>query len=155
MIDEGEYPHQVEAAGVTLHWVNDAEHLFAALAAQTGGWVAVGFAPQARMQGANFVFGYVQNGQVTIEDMHGVRPAGTGSHPPDEQLGGRNDVVEYGGREEGGLTVVEFKIPLDSGDQYDKPLRPGSSYRIILAVGSSDDFESYHAARDYAEITID
>lgn len=154
-ISEGEYAHQVEAAGVTLHWVNDGEHLYAALAAQTSGWVSVGFDPETGMQGANFVFGYVAGGQTIIEDMFGTRPSGPGSHPPDEQLGGKNDVLEFGGREEGGVTVIEFKVPLDSGDEYDKSLRPGSSYSIILAMGSSDDLQSYHSARGYAEITLD
>jgi hypothetical protein len=154
-IGEDEYAHQVEAAGVTLHWVNDGEYLYAALAAQTSGWVAVGFDPETKMQGANFIFGYVAGGQTTIEDMFGIRPFGPGSHPPDEQLGGGNDVLEFGGREEEGVTVIEFKMPLDSGDQYDKSLQPGSSYSVILATGSSDNPQLYHSARDYAEISID
>jgi hypothetical protein len=155
VISQGEYPHTVEAAGVTFHWVNDGENLYAAMAAETGGWVAVGFDPQSRMQGANYVFGYVQDGGTFIQDMFGTRPTGPGSHPPDEELGGTNDVLEYAGREEGGVTVVEFKIPLDSGDEYDKPLSAGASYSIILAWGSQDDFGAPHSARGSAEITLD
>ncbi len=155
VIGEGEYAHQVDAAGVTFHWSNDAEYLYGALSAQTVGWVAVAFDPEARMQGASFVFGYVEGGQTFIEDMYGIRPAGPGSHPPDEQLGGSHDIPEYGGLEEGGVTVIEFKMSLDSGDQYDKPLMPGSSYTVLLAVGSSDDPNSYHTARDYGEIALD
>jgi hypothetical protein len=155
VIGEGEYAHETEAAGVTLRWTNDDESLYAALEAQTEGWVAVGFDPEDRMKGANFIFGYVTGGQVSIEDMFGVRPFGPGAHPSDEQLGGQNHVAEFGGLEEGGRTVVEFKIPLDSGDQYDKPLRAGSTYTILLALGSSDSIEMYHAERDYSEVTID
>ena len=154
-IDEGEYAHAIEAAGVTFHWMNDAEHLYVALAADTGGWISVGFDPEGKMQGANFILGYVQDGQTFIQDMFGTKPAGPGSHPSDEDLGGSNDVLEYGGQEKGSLTVIEFKIPLDSGDRYDKPLRSGASYDLILAVGSSDDFDSYHAARDYGKMTLD
>ena len=155
VIGEGEYAHQVEAAGVTFYWSNDAEYLYGALSAQTSGWVSVGFDPESRMQGANYILGYVQGGQTVIEDMYGTRPSGPGSHPADVELGGRNDILEYGGREEGGVTAIEFKIPLDSGDEYDKPLRPGMSYGIILAMGPSDDLQSYHSARGYAEITLD
>ena len=155
VIGEGEYAHQVETAKVTLYWVNDGEYLYAAVVGQTSGWVACGFDPETKMQGANFVFGYVAGGQTTIEDMFGIRPIGPGSHPPDVQLGGKNDVLEFGGREEGGVTVIEFKMPLDSGDPYDKRLQPGSSYKVILAIGSKDDLQSYHSARDYAEISID
>jgi hypothetical protein len=155
VIGEGEYAHETEAAGVTLRWANDDEYLYAALEAQTEGWVAVGFDPEDRMKGANFIFGYVSGGQTSIHDMFGTRPFGPGSHPSDEQLGGQNHVAAFGGIEEGGRTIVEFKIPLDSGDEYDKPLRAGSTYPILLAVGSSDSIEMYHAGRDYSEVAID
>jgi hypothetical protein len=155
VIDEGEYPHTVEAAGVVFHWANDDENLYAAMAAETGGWVAVGFDPEMRMQGANYVVGYVKDGEAFIQDMFGVKPAGLGSHPADVELGGSDDVLEYGGQEEGGRTVIEFKIPLDSGDPYDKPLSPGERYDLITAMGSGDDFDSLHIARGYGEITID
>ena len=154
-IAEGEYAHETEAAGVTLHWANDAEYLYGALEAQTEGWIAVGFDPENQMQGANFVFGYVADGVPTISDMFGVRPFGPGAHPADEQMGGQSNVVAVGGSQEDGRTVLEFQIPLDSGDEYDKPLQAGFSYPILLAVGSSDDFTMYHDARDYSEIQID
>jgi hypothetical protein len=155
VIGEGEYAHQIEQAGVTFHWANDAEVLYGALSAQTGGWVSIAFDPEARMQGANYVFGYVQDGQTLIEDMYGTQPAGPSSHPPDEQLGGSNDILEYGGLEEAGVTVIEFSIPLDSGDEYDKPLQPGSSYKVLLAWGAGDDLESYHGGRGAGEIVLD
>jgi hypothetical protein len=155
LIGDGEYLHTVEAAGVEFHWTNDDEILYAALTAQTTGWVSVGFDPEARMQGANFIFGYVQDGTPFVQDMFGVRPVGQGSHPPDEELGGTDDVLEYGGQEQGDLTIIEFRIPLDSGDQYDKPLSSGMTYSIILAVGLGDDFDSYHTAHGYSEIVLD
>lgn len=154
-IGEGEYRHTTEAAGVTFHWTNDAEYLYAALSAETTGWVAVGFDPENRMQGANYIYGYVTNGTAFVEDMFGVSPAGPGSHPADEDLGGENNVMEYAGSEEGGVTVIEFKIPIDSGDEYDKPLVPGETYRIVLAVGAVDDLNSYHTGRGTSEITLD
>ena len=155
VIDEGEYPHVVEAAGVTFHWANDDQNLYAAMAAETSGWVSVGFDPEVRMQGANYVLGYVEDGEAFIQDMFGVKPAGMGSHPPDVELGGSDDILAYAGREESGVTVIEFKIPLDSGDEYDKPLSPGESYDLITAVGSGDDFDSIHVARGRGRITLD
>jgi hypothetical protein len=155
VVGEGEYTHIAEAAGVTLHWTNDTQFFYGALEAATSGWIAVGFDPEVRMKGANFVFGYVQGGQTFIEDMFGVQEFGPGAHPTDEELGGTKDIVEFGGQEDGGRTVIEFKIPLDSGDAYDKPLASGSTYTVILAVGSSDDFQEYHANRDYTEVSID
>jgi hypothetical protein len=155
MVAEGEYAHQAESAGVTLYWSNDAEHLYAALSAQTTGWVAVALDPEQAMLGANYILGYVQDGELYLKDMYGTKPRGQDSHPPDEQLGGSNDILEAAGREEAGTTVIEFKIPLDSGDQYDKVLLPGESYTALLAVGGTDDLQSYHTARGGAQITLD
>jgi hypothetical protein len=155
LVAAGEYPHQTETSGVTMYWASDDGFLYAALEAETQGWVAVGFDPQNRMEGANFVFGYVKDGVPHVEDMFGTKPAGLGSHPPDEELGGSNDILEYGGVEMGGVTVIEFKIPLDSGDAYDRPLSAGATYRVLLARGSGDDLTSVHTARGYSEITLD
>jgi len=88
-------------------------------------------------------------------DMFGLKPSGLGSYPPDEELGGSNDIVEYAGREEGGLTVIEFKIPLQSGDRYDKPLRSVGSYDLIAAMGRGDDFACGHVFRGYGRMVID
>lgn len=155
VIGEGEYANTVEAGGVQFSWSTDAEFLYGALSAQATGWVAVGFDPQNKMQGANYIFGYVKDGQTFVEDMFGTRPIGANSHPPDTDLGGRNDIVESGGSEAGGVTVIEFKIPLDSGDTNDKPLRAGSSYKVILAWSNRDDFTSIHGGYGSAEINID
>lgn len=155
LIGEGEYSHMAESAGVEFHWSNDDSYLYAAMAAGTSGWVAVGFDPEDRMQGANFIFGYVKDEEAFIQDMFGVRPSGPSAHPPDEKLGGTNDILEYVGQEEDGLTIIEFKIPLDSGDEYDKPLRSGESYGLILAVGPSDDFTAKHFSQGYGQIVID
>jgi hypothetical protein len=155
LIGDGEYPHTVEAAGIAFHWTNDDENLYAAVAAETNGWVSVGIDPETKMKGANFVFGYVKDGTAFVQDMFGTKPTGRASHPPDEELGGGDDVLEYAGREEGNVTTIEFKIPLDSGDQYDKPLSPGTTYAIILAIGPRDDLDARHVAEGYGEITLD
>ena len=99
--------------------------------------------------------GYVKDGEALIQDMFGVKPVGMGSHPPDVELGGSDDILDYAGREEGGVTVIELKIPLDSGDEYDKPLSPGAGYDLITAIGSGDDFDSIHIARGRGNITLD
>lgn len=154
VVEPGEYANQAESAGVTFFWTNDGEFLYGAVSAATGGWVAVGFDPENKMQGANYVFGYVADGQTVIEDMYGTKPIGPGSHPPDTDLGGSNDIGAFAGKEEGGTTTIEFQIPLDSGDSYDKPLASGE-HKILLALGSGDDLSSMHTGRGSTTITID
>lgn len=49
--------------------------------------------------------------------------------------------------------MIEFQIPLDSGDSYDKPLVVGKEYRILLAWGPNDDL-GYHGGRGATAITL-
>ena len=153
-ISEGEYAHETAIGDVNVWWYNDAEFLFLAMEASTTGWVAVGIDPVNRMQGADFIFGAVVDGEAMIWDAFGTAPVGN-AHPPDEELGGTNDIVAYAGVEDGGVTRFEVQIPLDSGDEFDKPLEPGRTYAVIVAVGTSDSFDARHSSRATGSITLD
>jgi hypothetical protein len=153
-IGEDEYRHVLTIGSVEIGWFNDAEYLYAYMDAPTSGWVSIGFDPDNRMQGANFIIGAVVDGELDIMDAWGVTPTGP-DHPPDEQLGGRDDIVAAAGVEEDERTLIEFQIPLDSGDAYDKPLTPGGTYTILVAFGSSNDLFSYHGFRGVGQITLD
>jgi hypothetical protein len=87
--------------------------------------------------------------------MYGAQPFGANSHPPDTDLGGSDDIIDYAGTESDGLTVLEFVIPLDSGDPYDHALETGETYDVILAIGDQDSFDSYHVSREWGEIILD
>lgn len=140
--------------GFTLRWATlEGGNLGVELTGPTTGWVAVGFDPDQMMQGANLIIGYVESGTPSLRDDWGVA---TTSHASDVSLGGSDDVTVDGGSESGGETTIEFTIPLDSGDDYDKPLSPGSTYPVILARGpdGADDFTTYHAFVTSAEIEI-
>ncbi|MCF7793298.1 MAG: hypothetical protein K9N09_05920 [Candidatus Cloacimonetes bacterium] len=139
------------AAGITLKYKVDASDLHCILSANTNGWVAVGFDPTSMMQNANLIIGYVSGGNGNIRDDWGV---GNTTHSSDISLGGTSDVTLISSSEVVGNTELEFKIPLNSGDQYDVALQLEQTYSIILAQGNDDDFDSYHSAAGYSEITI-
>lgn len=145
----------VSAAGITLNYrvTGDTQNLDCQLISTTTGWVAVGFAPTQQMQGANFIIGYHSGGNTFIRDDFGTS---TSTHASDTSLGGQNNIVESSSSETGGVTQLNFKIPLNSGDLYDKVLTVGQSYNIILGRGfnGSDSFTSGHAAIGSAAITI-
>lgn len=113
------------------------------LTAPTTGWVSVGFDPTSMMEDANLLIGYVEGGTAHIRDDYGT---GQFSHASDVSLGGTDDAEIISGSESSGETVLEFRIPLDSGDQYDKVLMQGTTYTLIFAYGQdgADDFTSYH-----------
>jgi len=136
--------------GVTLEWmVNDTTStLHVRITAPTSGWVAVGFDPILIMQDANLIIGYVGTGSTEIRDDWGT---GRTSHDADIALGGTDDVTLVAGSENDTHTEIEFTIPMDSGDAYDKSLVEGTTYAVIIAYGpdQADDFTTQH---EYASI---
>lgn len=59
-----------------------------------------------------------------------------------------------GGTETGGQTEVQFSIPLDSGDSFDRALVAGNEYTVLLAYGPTDDFTEKHTYRESVKITL-
>jgi len=153
IIHTGEYAHAMEAGGFRVYWTNDDVILRIGLFSPGTGFVAIGFDPDRRMQGANFIIGAVRNGRVEIRDDYGT---GSVSHSPDVENGGADNILAAAGRELNGQTTVEFVIPLDSGDRFDKPLEPGETYGILVAFhNTSDSFSTRHSQRGSGEIRLD
>lgn len=132
---------------------DDSDYLLVTLAAPTTGWVAVGFQPTAFMKDANLIIGYVESDTPHLRDDFGT---GQFTHASDESLGGTADAVILGGNESEGETVLEFRIPLDSGDAYDAVLSIGDSHTFIFAYGAdgADDFTSAHIWAESASFEL-
>lgn len=139
-----------EVAGFTLRWATTGtDALSVELAGPTTGWVAAGFDPDSMMLGANIIIGYYSGGSTYIRDDYGWQLT---SHRDDTLLGGTSDVEIDGGGEGGGETQIRFTIPLDSGDQYDKPLDAGQTYTVLLAHGP-DGADNYTAQHEFVTMT--
>jgi hypothetical protein len=141
----------VSSNGITLSYKIDTVDLHCVLTASTTGWIAVGFNPSNMMADANFIIGFVDDRSVEMRDDWGVSNTG---HQSDISLGGVNNITVISGMEVEGITELEFKIPLDSQDIYDRILEENGTYPVILAKGSSDDFDSYHNAVGFSEIVL-
>ena len=115
--------------------------------------MAIGLDPDRRMQGANFIIGTVRSGRMDIRDDYGT---GSLSHGSDIANGGTDDILDSAGRELNGQTTIEFIIPLDSGDRFDKPLEPGETYEVLIAYhNTSDNFSTRHSQRGSGEIRLE
>ena len=152
IISPGEYPAIVKPhSDYAISWRSDGQFIYVAMQAKTAGFVAVGFKPTQFMMNADMVFGFVKNGQASIYDMYSTGEFGP--HPPDTDLGGTNDIIEFGGKEEGGDTTIEFKRALNTGDKYDQPLLPGTN-KIIWSYGLNDEITQKHVVRGSGEIGL-
>lgn len=154
-ISPGEYVSSASFGGgvFEVYWRIEGNTLYMAIKGRTEGWVAIGFEPSTRMKDADIVFGWVSdNGDVTVVDMYSTGE--TGPHPPDTELGGTNDILQYGGKEDEGYTIIEFSRHLFTGDQYDKDLSGKGEVNVIWAIGSTDSMTSIHVERGTGTIDL-
>lgn len=153
VIAEGEYTDSADFGRIRLWWGHDGEYLYFAMEGDTQGWVSVGIEPTRAMKDADYFFGFVENGEAKLWDAFGMGTTGP-THPPDEEIGGANHILEFAGVETDSLTRFELKRLLDTGDVYDKALAPGNSYNIIVAIGDDDDYDGYHSLVRSGEMTL-
>lgn len=147
-----EYQHSLESDDIRFSWTIEGDQIHVELSAKTTGWVAVGFDPEDAMEGANIIIGAVKDGKCKIEDHFGDRKRG---HTSDEELGGKNDVINPSGTEENDITTIAFSFPLNTGEKYDKPINPEGTNLVMLAYGAGkDSFKNRHPFRTVYEINF-
>ncbi|MBN1862899.1 MAG: DOMON domain-containing protein [Dehalococcoidales bacterium] len=151
VITAGEYADQASYGDYEIYWRSDGSYLYLGIEAETTGWVAVGFQPGPLHRETDMVLGFVAGGEASVFDM--FSSGDLGPCLADSELGGSDDIVDSGGREEGGETVIEFKRRLVTGDEYDGELSAGVN-EIIWAYSSLDDVRQKHVERGHGEIRL-
>ena len=152
VIGENEYARSIVLAGkkrdhltgrnLEVYWKNDAQNFYMALKGRTKGWIAIGFEPSLAMKDADIITSTVNGSNVTVLDEYCT--GNYGPHMPDTELGGSNDILEYGGKYDGNFTVIEFKRKMNTEDKFDKAFIPGQNVSIIWAMADSDSLTSIH-----------
>ncbi len=125
-----------------VSWKNDAQYLYMALNGSTKGWIAMGFEPTDWMKDADIILAAVEDGKAIVEDEYST--GNYGPHSDDTDLGGTYDILEYGGREVGGNTVIEFKRKMDTGDSFDKAFVSGQKVPMIWAMADTTMHDAKH-----------
>lgn len=147
-----EYDHEIQDKKISFAWKVAGETLAVKLTAETAGWVGIGFNPVSAMKGANFILGFVKDGEATLDNHYGTD---TYAHTSDTKLGGTNDVTLVGGSEISGMTTIEFTIPLDSGDKNDAKIDVDGDTTVLLAYGTGrDSFLAKHRYRTSLKVNL-
>jgi hypothetical protein len=125
-----------------VFWKNDGENLYMALKSDAGGWLSVGFEPSEWMKDADMIMGFVEGKSTKVLDEYST--GNYGPHDEDTTLGGKNDIMDFGGRREGDYSVIEFKRKLNTGDRFDKAFTPGQRISMIWATADTNDHDLKH-----------
>ncbi|MFN4217253.1 MAG: DOMON domain-containing protein, partial [Brevinematales bacterium] len=106
----------------------------------------------ARMKDADFLIGYVTNGNGgVVEDHFGVSFTG---HRRDTELGGVDNFRLIEAFENNGKTRLVIARVLNTKDTYDVALAIAKPIDVILAYGSSDNMKSKHVSIGKAKIIL-
>ncbi len=151
VISENEYDSQQQIGEVLIFTRIKGREIMMAVQAKTGGYISLGIDPEQFMKGADIIMMYVKDGKTYVEDMYSI--GNFGPHPADTAQGGRQDIQVFGGSEAEGITTVEFKRKLNTGDKKDKPLKKGDN-KIIWAIGYSDDITMKHIKRGSGTLVL-
>jgi len=145
IISDGEYDFMTSFGGgdLEVHWTIEGDTITFAWLGKTSGWVSLGLDPGKAMEDADMILAWVDDqGMVHVIDAYSEGP--TGPHPPDTEIGGTDDILEYAGTEKDGITIIEFRRKLSTGDQYDKDIPTEGKLKVIWSNGPSDDFYAIH-----------
>jgi hypothetical protein len=103
------------------------------------------------MKDADLVLGFVSDGETKVYDLFST--GDFGPHPEDTELGGTDDIIDFGGAEDEGYTTIEFQRALVTEDEYDNPLTSGTN-AILWSYGSADELSLKHSIRGYGELDL-
>jgi len=148
----GDYSLGLAVRKMRFLWTLQQDSIDIKLVAPTKGWVGIGFNPETpeNMKGASFIIGYVKGGEAQAFDHFGITE---NKHKDDEKLDGNTDFSNLSGSEQDGRTVLEFTVPLDSGDPKDRPLNLEENI-VLLAYGRSDSVVLKHRFRALLRVNL-
>ena len=151
IITTGEYQNTMSYGDYITNWSNDDQYVYIGIQAKTMGWVAIGFGATTFMNNANIIQGYFSGGKAIVADQYST--GNFGPHNDVTSMGGTYAILDSGGTQTNGTTIIEFKRKLDPGDKFHAALIKGSN-KIIWAYCGDNQYLIKHVSRGTGEITI-
>lgn len=150
VVNNNEYPQTIaiwnyknEFTLAHLSWAHNDTHLSIGIVAELTGFIAFGMNSEDytgnAMIGANMIISSVVGNDLTIGDYHSV-----GQQAPIIDDNEYESLQLAQGQEQGGVTSVEFTIPLTSTDIDDISWEVDKQYSFFLAASKDSDLLTYH-----------
>lgn len=122
----------------TLYWEAIGDEIYFGIWARTTGYVGINVDPGEILNDADLLYGWVDGNDVEMADTYSDSPFG----PPklDTSDGGTDDILEFAGKEDNGVTIFEFRRKLVTTDNsHDNKIDLNGTV-IGWTTGDSDDF---------------
>jgi hypothetical protein len=145
--EEYESHYTDETLNMTLHWTVDTEEglIYAGLEAPTQGWVGIGFdfeGADMESMSMDWIIGAFHDADGETDVLDAFQENADAVAQADTFLGGDDDILEKAAVQTEDGTTFEFTRKLDTGDEFDVALQPGSQ-GTMLATGDEDEYEHF------------
>ena len=141
----------IEKNGMKITWTYEGERIHFTISAPTQGWVTIGFNQSTHIKGAYLLMGRVVDNVAEVVEHYTLQP---GKYVPIETLGAMPSVDHAKGNQTGKRTEISFSLPIIPGSQYQKSLKAGNEYIMIMAYSQEDDFQHHSIMRTSVEIEL-
>lgn len=147
----GQSENSFNKNGMSIKWYFEPHAICFEMSAPTTGWVAIGFNEHSGLQGAYLIMGNVKENVPSVVEYYTVSP---GDYRPITSFGAKADIRNIEGFETSSKTTIKFSLPRKSSSSYQKDVKPGMKYSLIMAYSREDDFGHHSIMRTSEAITL-
>lgn len=142
---------EVHKNGMIIRWHYQGNRILIEMSAPTNGWVTVGFNDQDRIKGAYLLMGRVLNKQAEVVEHYTIA---SGNYRSIEALGVKSAVQQIFGEQKDGKTRLKFSLPIEAPTKYQKSLKKGQGWIMILAYSSDTNFQHHSRMRTSLKVIL-
>lgn len=142
----------ISTNGISFSYEVKNDMLNCTLKAETQGWIGVGFNSRNSIVGSDLLLFNIIGGKPSSTDLY---VKGAGNPKKDSELGGTHSIQILEAEEIGNTSMVQFSIPMDSGDPYDFKHKINQEFWLILAYSVADDFGHHSRVRKHIPFKLE
>ena len=141
----------VSVNGMEVNWRHQKNKIIFEVKAPTEGWVTVGFNETQAITGAYLLMGRVREMQPEVVEHVTLSP---GNYKPISKKNDQCRLTVIEGKETKNSTNITFSVESGPDCQYQKILKKGMSYWMVLAYSVDDDFQHHSIMRTAVRVVL-
>ncbi|WP_027420442.1 DOMON domain-containing protein [Crocinitomix catalasitica] len=141
----------IEKNKMKVDWSHADKLIHFTISAPADGWVAIGLNNKQGITGTYLLMGRVKNGVAEVVEHSTLSP---GNYKSFKKIGVSDNVLNISGTEDAAGTRIQFSLPVEIRNKYQKSLENGKQYYLTIAYSQSDDFQHHSIMRTQEKITL-
>lgn len=136
---------------MTVSWEQQGDKISFFVNAPTNGWVAIGFNEASTLKDTYLIMGRVSHHKTEIVEHYVLKP---GFYKPLKELKCPESVSDIIGKEQNRSAQIQFSLPIKALSSFQKDLKKGHEYHLLMAFSNHDDFKHHSVMRTSLKIKL-